>query len=397
MKKKSYLFVVVLLTLSMILAACSSESNPASTSKNSKDAEKVVLGSIMSTSGASNGMGLEALKGIEYAVQEINEAGGFEVNGKTYQFDLKQIDDESNPQAGVSAAERLISENKAKYIFLSPASSSSLAEAQITEKNKVIGLVSVAAAPGLTEGTKYIFRNTPTAKEAEAAKVKFSIDELKAKKFAILARNDDWGKSGALEFKKYVEKLGGEIVAEEYFKPGTTDFYSILTEINKKNPDVLDVMAVQNDGVPIVKQSKELGLEAKIFGAVVWNSPSFIEAANSNGVYAYSDASTSVNDKIKKHVEDFEKAMGEKSQTYDKSTYDLLHALVEAMKKAGTVDDTDKVRDAMLQIEYNGVNGALAFQENGQGKIQVNVTQIVDGKPTPVKELSGAEIEEITK
>lgn len=396
MKRKSiFLLVFVLMFSTILMAACSDGDSSNNSSSGSDDAETVILGSIMSTSGASNGMGIEALRGIEFAVDEINKNGGFEVNGKKYKFELKQYDDESNPQTGVSAAERLINEDKAKFIFLSPSSSSALAEAQVTDKNKVIGLVSVAAAPGLTEGTKYVFRNTPTAKEAEAAKVKYAIEELGAKKFAILARNDDWGKSGAAEFKKNVEKLGGEIVAEEYFKPGTTDFYSLLTKINKLNPDVLNVMAIQNDGVPVVKQAKEIGISAKIFGAVVWNSPDFIEAANSEGTYAYSDASTSTNDKIKNYVKRFEDAMGTKSQTYDKSTYDFVYILVEAMKKAGTIDDTDKIRQALLEIEYDGVNGNIAFQENGQGMVQVNVTQIQNGAPVPVREFKGTEIAEL--
>lgn len=398
MKNKSlYLFMLTLFISSIVLGACSKgdDSTSTSSSTDSGDAEKVVLGSIMSTSGASNGMGIEALNGIEFAVKEINENGGFEVDGKKYQFDLKQYDDESNPQAGVSAAERLINEDNAKYIFLSPSSSSSLAEAQVTDKNKVISLVSVAAAPGLTEGTNYVFRNTPTAKEAEAAKVKYAIEELGAKKFAILARNDDWGKSGAEEFKKNVLKFGGEIVSEEYFKPGTTDFYSLLTKINDTDAEVLNALAIQNDGVPLVKQAKEIGIKAKIFGAVVWNSPAFIEAANSEGAYAYSDASTSVNDKINNFVKNFEEAMGTKSQTYDKSTYDFVYILIEAFKKAGTVDDTDKIRQALLELEYNGVNGDISFQENGQGMVQVNVTQIKDGIPVPVSEIPGSEIAEL--
>src|SRR5690606_40172323 len=73
---------------------------------------------------------------------DLNEKGGFEVAGETYLIELKQYDDQSNPQVGVSGAERLINEDKAKVIFLSPSSTSALAEATVTERNKEIGRAS---------------------------------------------------------------------------------------------------------------------------------------------------------------------------------------------------------------------------------------------------------------
>jgi branched-chain amino acid transport system substrate-binding protein len=392
----------LLLALLLVIAGCGGGNNagtpsaaPKTAAAESTNAEEFVLGSLMSTSGASNGMGGEALKGVEYAVKEINEKGGFEVAGKKYKITLKQYDDQSNPQVGVSSTERLINENKAKVIFLSPSSTSALAEAGVTEKNKVIGLVTVAAANALTDGNnKYIFRNTPTAVEAETAKAKYAIEKLGIKNFAIVARNDDWGKGGAVEFKKSVEKFGGKIVAEEYFKPGTTDFYSLLAKIKDAKPDAIDVMAIQNDGIPFVKQAKEVGITAKIFGAVVWNSGSFIEALGSaaEGINAYSDASTSVNDKISGFVKQFETSMGVKSQTYDKNNYDFVYMLTEAMKAAGTTSDTDKIRDAMLKLNYKGVNGDYSFQPNGQGIVQVNVTEVKGGKPVPVMEIPGKDL-----
>ncbi len=399
MKKIWSMFFIPFSIVLLLVGCVSPQSQSQSTSKTEtievEDAEKVILGSIMSTSGASNGMGIEGLNGVEFAVEEINKNGGFEVNGQKFYFELKQYDDESDPQKAVSAAERLINQDHAKVLFLPPASSAALATTQVTESNSVISLAVQSATPALTENTKYVFRATPTAVEAEAAKVKYAVENLGAKKFAILARNDDWGKTGATEYKKNVEKFGGEIVAEEYFKPGTTDFYSLLTKIKDKGADAINILAIQNDGVPAVKQAKELGIDAAIFGAVVWNSASFIEAANSEGTYAYSDASTSTTDAITAYIKKFEEATGNKSQTYDKTSYDLVYLLVEAYKAAGSVEDNEKIREALLDIEYQGVNGNYAFRENGEAIIQVNVTQIQDGKAVPVLEIPGEEVLEL--
>jgi len=359
-------------------------------------AKTLKIGSVMTTSGASASMGTEALRGLQYAVKSVNGKGGFDVGGQKYNLELVQYDDSSQADVAVTNIQRLIEQDKVKIIFSPPASTAALAGLKVTEAAKVIYFSTVAAAPGLTDGSaKYSFRNTPTAAQAQAAVVQ-AMQSMKLANGAILARNDDWGKSGALETKKNMDKLGIRIVAEEYFAPGTKDMYSLLTKVKAQNPASLVVMAINEDGVPLVKQAKELGMNIPIFGAVVWNSPDFLNAlgdAGKENIYAYSSAATSKNDKITAFEQDFQRVMGTQSQTYDKNCYDAVLIMVEAMKMAGSVDDTDKIADALHKIQYNGVLGAYSFRPDGQGRVQVNVNKMVDGKPVPVMEIPGEKLD----
>ncbi|MHB8984869.1 MAG: ABC transporter substrate-binding protein [Eubacteriales bacterium] len=350
------------------------------------------LGSVQSTSGASASMGTEALRGLEYAVKYVNTQGGVTIAGKKYNLELVQYDDTSKADTAVSNMRKLIDQEKVKIIFGPPASTAALATLKSTETAKVINFATVAASPALTDGSaKYSFRNTPTAVEAQAAIVQ-AVKSMGLKNVAILARNDDWGKSGAVETKKNLETNGVKLVSEEYFAPGTKDFYSILSKIKGQNPDALAVMAIAEDGVPLVKQAKELGLNIPAFGAVMWNSPSFLEAlgdAGKENIYAYSSAATSKNEKVKNFEQEFQKVTGQSSQTYDKNCFDAVMIVLEAMKAANTVEDTDKIAEALRQIQYDGILGHYSFKPNGQGRVQVNVNKMENGKPVPVIEIPG--------
>ncbi|MGH6945531.1 MAG: ABC transporter substrate-binding protein, partial [Geminicoccaceae bacterium] len=65
---------------------------------------EVKIGAVMSTTGALQVYGEAGLKGIQLAIDQINQAGG--VLDQT--VELVPADDATNPQTGVDAAQRLV-------------------------------------------------------------------------------------------------------------------------------------------------------------------------------------------------------------------------------------------------------------------------------------------------
>ena len=71
---------------------------------------------IGSLSGGGTAWGLAIKRGAEIAIDEVNKAGGLKVGDKTYKIELLMLDDQYTGQGGKTAAERLVFQDKVKFI-----------------------------------------------------------------------------------------------------------------------------------------------------------------------------------------------------------------------------------------------------------------------------------------
>jgi branched-chain amino acid transport system substrate-binding protein len=80
---------------------------------NAEDAQTVTLGAILPITGLASTLGPVERDALTMAVEDINNAGGFEVAGKHYKLVLKVLDDETNPASvGVSGFRQLVDVDK---------------------------------------------------------------------------------------------------------------------------------------------------------------------------------------------------------------------------------------------------------------------------------------------
>ncbi len=377
----SRLSIVVSLVLVSLLAAGSSVGA----------ANKVLkLGSIATTSGPNASMGREGLAGLEYGVKKINAAGGVKIGADTYSLELLNLDDESKAEKAVANAERLLTSEKVPVIFGPPASTTVLALLPTAEKNKTLVMTYIAASPAIIKSEfSYSFRTSLDSLQAVNPSLEFLVKERHAKTIAYLGRNDDWGRSAGKAVVAKAQQLGAKVVVDEYFDPGTADFYGLLTKVKEANPDAVLFSTIIEDGVPLIKQYRELRIKADPLNlGVIWASPHFLSAAGkaAEGAYVATAAQTSDTPAIKDFNREFQAATGTQSQSFDKTGYDTLMIVLAAMKKAGTTDPT-KVRDVLRTFEYQGVLQTYRFTGTGQSEIVVNINQIKNGSMTVIKSL----------
>ena len=123
-------------------------------------AKVLKLGSILSLTGPHSSIGKEALSGIEYAVKQMNAAGGVRIGADTYTLQLVNVDDESKVERAVAAAERLVTSEKVAVVFTTPASTTTLAILPTLDKNKTLSMSFIASAPAVTSPEfSYSFRS----------------------------------------------------------------------------------------------------------------------------------------------------------------------------------------------------------------------------------------------
>ncbi|MEK7615453.1 MAG: ABC transporter substrate-binding protein, partial [Patescibacteria group bacterium] len=194
----------------------------------------------------------------DLAVEEINANGGV----KGHQLQIIWEDDKCNPQDGTSAAQKLVEVDKVHFIIGTVCSGATLAEAAITEPAKVLLFSAAASSPDLTTAGDYVFRTYPSDGVGGKVLAKYSYNELKKMKLAMLSEQVDYTQGLRKTMSETFKALGGEVVADENYNAGDTDFRTQLLKMKESGADIVFVNA--NGPVPgtlILKQMNVAGLK----------------------------------------------------------------------------------------------------------------------------------------
>lgn len=347
------------------------------------EAKVLTIGSIFALSGANASIGTESLAGSEYAVKQINDAGGVQIGGETYTIRLINIDDQSQAERSVVGAEKLIGEDNASVLLMPPSSTTTLAVIPLAEKNKRIALSFVAAAPDVTSPAyKYSFRTTLTSIMNVSPAIEYLIKAKGAKTIAYLGRNDDWGRSAGKAIAETAARLGAKLTVNEYFETGSTDFYGLLTKVQAANPDAVVGGAFVEDGVSMIRQYRELQLTPPFLSvAVIWASPTFLRAAGDteDGIAISTGPTTSTSPELTAFNAEYQKRTGKQALPYNVTAVDNVNLIVEAMKKAGTTDP-ETVVATLRTFEYKGLLQTYKFDNSTQSQVVININEVNDGK-----------------
>ena len=378
-------------TRRVVLASLALSATAMTTSIAHAQATKVLkLGSILTVSGPNASIGKEGLAGVEYAVKQVNAAGGVRIGVDTYTLQLVNVDDESKAERAVAAAERLVNSEKVPVVFTTPASTTTLAVLPILEKNKTLAMTFVASAPAvISPELSYSFRSSLSSIDNVNPSVDFLVKDKKVKTIAYLGRNDDWGRNAGKSIVARAKSLGAQVVVEEYFDVGSTDFSALLTKVRGANPDAFMAAAFIEDGVSMLKQFRELRMKPVLLSpSTIWSSPTFLKAAGkaAEGVYIATGPTTSESPAIRSFAQQFEKSQGHAPLPFEMIGYDNVMLVLEAMKKAGSTDPT-KVRDTLRGMNYAGVLQEYKFEGKNQSEVVININEVKDGKAVMISSI----------
>jgi branched-chain amino acid transport system substrate-binding protein len=327
--------------------------------------ETIRIGLIQPLTGSVAYNGSADVNGSKLAVEERNKAGG--VLGKKVELVIE--DGACQPANSVNAAEKLIQKDKVVALSGAFCSSATAAIMPVAERYKIPLITGVSSKADLTEkGNKYFFRAAETDALLSRSFAKIIANDLKLQSVAYVGVNDDWGRGGVEEFSRDLSAAGVKTVAKEYFDHGSTDFYTLLTKLRAANPDGIFVAAETQDGSILVKQIRELGLKAKVFGVGSWATADFIGLAGpaAEGIYAAVPyASTMPTPKNDAFVKMYSAAYKEQPGKYGNAGYNALNILMDAIQRAGSTD-AEKIRTALRATDYDAPNGKYKFTDKGQ-------------------------------
>jgi branched-chain amino acid transport system substrate-binding protein len=330
---------------------------------------KVGLNETLSGTLAANG--IPPATAVKLAVHEINEKG-IRVGNTTYRIELVEIDNRSEGAATIAGMTKLIEDDKVKFIFGPTVSFLANQAQELTVPAKVIHISAAGSWQSLgylSDPKKPLLFGTQLPL-ATIAKIDISaMKQLGAKKIAFLSADDDTTKGNIGPFLAEA-KNAGMTVTPILFPLKTTDFSSFVTRAKGDNAEAIYFLYPQASAPDLMRSVAELGAAPKGFGGRNITPAAALSLAVGKPVpfpFFASQGTPSFdyppNAKVKAYA-DRMKATGANlgaNANFSFFTYDYVHMLAAAISKAGTVEDTAKIAEAMAAMTYDGVAGKICF------------------------------------
>lgn len=350
------------------------------------------IGAAVSLSGNFAREGNLLKDGYDLWKSKINESGGVRVGGTSYKVDIAYYDDESQAQTSAKLTEKLITDDKVRFLFGPYSSGVANATASISERYKIVTIAPMATANSLyARGYKYIFTPSPLA-----STLLFSILDL-AKRLpnpprtvAIVGPDDLFPNLTADGAKTHAEALGFKVVYTGKYPKNAPDLSGVVTNLRAANADVVLCSGYTQDSILLVKTMHELRLAPKLIGlATAIEVPDIrrsLGAASDDimGVDYWVPTLTYSDNMFKNsedYAQDFRKTYGIEPTTHAASGTAAGLILQAAIEKAQSLDEA-KVRDAMLSISGQTFYGPYKFNAQGVNtKATFYVSQILSGGP----------------
>ena len=342
----------------------------------------VRIGVVLPTSGPIAYDGTLALNGVKMAVDEINKAGG--IHGNHIQLFVE--DSAGIPATAVAAMEKLVGMEKVVAVIGDFGSSCTLAMMDVAQRAKTPLITPVSLAPKITEmGNIWMFRGCDNSAMIAKAFTKWAVNEKKADKWAYIAINTDYGRGSVEAFNAELAKLGGKVVFTEYFNQGETDYYPIVTKLSASEANGLCLFGETVDLSRVIAQYHEMGIGDKMLimdpTSGTFNAK-FLELAgeHADGIVGASRFVASIQTPAaQKFVADYKERYGVDPEKYAQAGYDCARMVAIAIEKANSLD-TDKVREQLAAIRYEGPQGKAHFDEKNQLIIDEYIIAVKDGK-----------------
>lgn len=335
----------------------------------------VKIGHVGPISGNNAYIGKDSENGAKVAIDELN-AKGVIIGGSKIKFELLGEDDAGDPRQGTAAAQKLVDAGVSGVIGHIN-SGTTIPASKIYFDAGIPEISPGATNPKYThQGFKTAFRVVANDGQLGGTLGRYAVQISKAKRIAVVDDRTAYGQGIAEEFAKSVKSRAAgqaEIVAKEYTNDKATDFSAILTKIKSKNPDLIFFGGIVPVAAPMLRQMKQLGMNAKFVGGDGICTDELVKLAGDSildGQVVCAEAGgVEENQRVGMDVfkATYKKKFGMDAQLYAPYSYDAVMVLVESMKKANS-SDTAKYLPDLAKINYKGITGKIAFDANGDIK-----------------------------
>ena len=375
--------------LAVALTACGGGPK---TDSGSNNGDTIVIGASIPLSGPLAGFGSFQKWGYQHAVDEVNAAGGIEIDGEKKKVELKLLDDKTDPNVVSSNTQTLISKDDVDALLGSCTPALVTAGAVVADRAKVPFVTGCSPLTAFTSVQDWTYAWDIFFLEPEIAALPFqTLAESGQKtngKVAILHDNGPDGQVvGGQVWPAIADQSGFEVVANVEFPTDNTDFSAAVQKAKDSGADVLLVDAVTPQAVSIRKQMETAGYHPKFIQMEKGAEPvQFAEAlgdlANGVTVGAYWDPSFDYPGAAELATA-FEKETGQTQSQHIADSYTAAKVLLDAIAAAGSTDK-EKINAAIGETDGDYPVGPVKFADDHTAKLAVAEVQWQDGSTVVV-------------
>jgi len=331
----------------------------------------IKVGVIASMTGPASNVGKNMWQSAVVAADEINAKGGVYVKSlnKNLTIQLVQGDDESTQQGGQKAANKLITDDKVDVLVGGYSSAVTSAYQQTIAEYKIPYIVTGASSPIITHrtdiDTSCVFHHCPTTDSygqytttfidqvmRPAVNKKYNFPSDRPFRLALIYQDTAFGKGVQSAVNNTITKnnLNIELVSQQSFKMGESDFRTSLTAVKAAKPDAVYIAAFPNEGAPLITQARrDIGLNTI-----------FLSVENNDNAQFYKDLGqygegSIIESRFSPYVapvgaianaqnafkQSYNAKWGSYPDMMGASTYEGVFIAAEAIENAGTLSKTD--------------------------------------------------------
>ena len=328
----------------------------------------IVIGSAGPLTNAEALFGSTWMNGMELAIRDANAGGG--VAGQ--KLSLQRDDDGGDPKQGTLVAQKQCDNASILAVIANFNSGVTIPSSDVYHR---CGMPQVtnSSNPKITQaGYANLFRPIANDLAQGALPADYALKSLGAKRAAIVHDKQAFGQGVAEVFQDTFKKGGGTVTSFNGVAQTDVDFSALLTTLKNQNPDVIYFGGVMPAIGLFVKQAREFGVRAKIFGADSAFTPDFIAGAgpeNAEGsIVSFQAPPYDSSPQLQQFAKAYKDAFKEDPGPYSGYGYMEVQVIVAAMKGAAQPLKRETIVPAIAKSEVDTILGHVAFHPNGELK-----------------------------
>jgi branched-chain amino acid transport system substrate-binding protein len=350
---------------------------------------EITIGLFAPMSGPLAAFGLDALQAAKMWYEETNKKGG--IHGRKIKVLVE--DDKCSPNEVVAVVKKLVTVDKTFIVHGGSCTAAAVAAQEFVTREKVPHvMLNASGDSAVIPPTRYVFGAFGgTQRTVGATIAEFAIKELKGKRIALVAHDDEYGVANAATVRAVAKRLGAEVVAAESISPRITDVTAPMLNIRAANPDVIISTAYPGPAVLIAQKYAEFGMTKIPLAQAVQGIPvpaGFAKNVGNDAAFANFYYGSPLNDltdgpKQQKWLALYKQHYPDRTPSAF-MTYGLPSAMAvtRALEKAGRNVTRESFIDALETVDFDSevVAGPIAFAKDRRDAHRASIFIKFDGK-----------------
>ena len=356
---------------------------------------KLKIGFVGVTSGPAAAWGISNQRSMETRAAWLNELGGVEIGGTTYDIEIVPFDDQKDPKRAIAGMEKM-AQDGIHYVVGPNVDDGAAAVRPVAEQNGIMYFPYAFPKELYTAPASNAILGMVANYQSGPAIYKYLMENKGVKKVAFIAGNESDPLSQRDSGAAAARDLGLEVVSDTVtYQMDTTDFTPVLLPVIQTAPDLLVLSGVSPANAPqLIRSARELGYTGLISTETAQDAAVLAEGAGelANGFISVGGASTPelASDTMREFVDRYTKMFGEYNDESNTKVYALEYIIETIKANPAAMDNVEEFKKTMdtfsapnpfmvgdAKLTYVGTS---SFGQKRQVSVPLVVNEYKDGK-----------------